>query len=232
VHLDIYLLDLPPGSVSDNNEFWKRVDEEAMGIGNRDLLEKNGLRAGVAPRSEGAFFTRFFDQLPHHSRRSTMDGLHAETIQLQMETTFDSQDLFVYHKAEQQPEGRSYENGTNNLMLAFGPTPRDPSAVRITLCPTVHSQRRRMQFNLLNQEHETTANENDRIYDLNLTADVPQDSFLVITPGADSARRTSVGGCFLIKPDATGRREQAIVIVPTFLRLDGKPMILRAPLVK
>ncbi len=224
VHLDIYYLDLPPGSVAQNSEFWKRVNEESVGVVSRDLLEKNGIRAGIVPRSESAFFSSFFNALPHPPlRRSRVDGLHAETIKLEMETPFDRQDLFIFTSQQEQPQGRSYDSGSNNLILNFGPAPRDPSAVRVTVCPVVHSDRPRMQFTPRNREIQTHESETDHIYDLSLTADIPEDSFFIIAPSADAARRTSIGGAFLTKSDATQRREQVILIVPTFLRVDQQP---------
>jgi hypothetical protein len=233
VHLDIYLLDLPPNTVSSNKEFWKRVDEEAVGVGSRDLLEKNGFRAGIAPRSEAVYFGAFFNQIPHPpTKRSSVNGLHEETIRIDAEESFDSQDLFVYLAGEKQPQGKSYFQGTNNLMLTFGPTPRDPSAVRMTICPIVHSLRRHTDFTLMNQEYQSTEKETDRLYDLNLTADIPENCFFIIAPGPDAKRRTSLGNCFLIKQSPTERREQVIMIVPTFIRVDGKRILMRDPLVK
>lgn len=232
VHLDIFYLDMPPESVSGNTDFWKRVDEDAVGVGSRDLLAKNGIRSGVVPRSEAAFFDDFFQKIPHYLRKSRVDGLAEQTITMEMEMPFDREDLFVYRKGLDQPVGRSYSHGVNNLRLTFGPTPRNPSAVRMTICPFVHSDRQHMQFTTLNREYQTTETEDDHIYDLSLTADVPEDSFFILAPGSDASRRMSVGSCFLIKATPTERREQVILLVPTFLRVDGKPMLVRDPVVK
>jgi hypothetical protein len=232
VHLDIYLLDMPEGSVSQNSEFWKRVDEQAVGADNADRLLRNGIRCGTVPRSEGLFFSQFFDKLPHPAaHKSTVDVLHTDTIELQMEKKFDQQDLFFFN-ASNQLEGRSYDQGVNHWALTFGPTPRDPGAVRLTLCPIVYSQKTQMRFTPLNQEYETAAKDVDRIYDLGLTADVPGDSFMIIAPSSDASRPTSIGGRFLIKSDKTEKQEQVIVIVPTFLRMDGKPMVVREKFLK
>jgi hypothetical protein len=231
VHLDIYLLDLPAGTVSQNAEFWKRVDEEAVGRANADRLKANGIRCGVVPRSESLFFSQFFDHQPHNARRQTVDGIHTDTIELQMEKKFDDQDLFFVN-ASNQIEGRSYTHGIDQLALTFGPTPRDPGAVRLTVCPVVYSDKTQMRFTPLDQEYESATKDVDRLYDIGLTADVPGDSFMIIAPGADASRRTSLGGCFLLKADQTEKQEQVILIVPTFLRLDGTPMMVREPLVK
>ena len=232
VHLDIYLLDMPEGSISQNTQFWKRVDEQAVGAANEDRLLRNGIRCGTVTRGEGLFFSQFFDKLPHPpARKSTVDVLHTDTIELQMEKKFDQQDLFFFN-ASNQLEGRSYDQVTNRWALTSGPTPRDPGAVRLTLCPVVYSEKMQTRFTALNQEYETAAKDVDRIYDLGLTADVPGDSFMIIAPSSDAARPTSIGGRFLIKSDKTQKLEQVIVIVPTFLRMDGKPMVVREKFLK
>ena len=202
VHLDIYLLDMPAGSVSENAEFWKRVDEEAVGTANADRLKSNGIRCGVAPRSEGLFFSQFFDHQPHTARRQMVDDIHTDTIELEMEKKFDEQDLFFIN-ASNRIEGKTYTHGVNRLALTFGPTPRDPGAVRLTLCPVIYSDKTQLRFTPLNQEYESPIKDIDRLYDIGLTADVPGDSFLIIAPSSDAARRTSLGGCFLIQPNQT-----------------------------
>jgi hypothetical protein len=148
-----------------------------------------------------------------------------------MEKHFDRQDLFFFN-ASDEIEGRSYDRGTNQLTLSFSPAPRDEHAVRLSLCPVVRSEKMRMDFTPMNEEFESPMNEVDRIYDLGLTADVPEGSFFIIAPSTDAQRPTSIGGSFLIKPDKTEKMEQVIVIVPTFLRLDGKPMIVRDAIVR
>jgi hypothetical protein len=159
-----------------------------------------------------------------------IDGTRTETIELAMEKAFDQQDLFFFNAANQL-EGRSYDQGKNKLMLTFGPTPRDPGAVRLTICPVVYTERTEMRFTPLNQEYQTPVNGVDRIYDLGLSADVPGDSFMIIAPSSDAVRRTSIGGRFLIKEDKTEKLEQVIVIVPTFVRLDGKATVVRRSLI-
>src|SRR4051812_45992675 len=47
--LDVYVLSLPLGTVSRNEEFWKRVNEQALDVATYDLLFKNGVRVGEAP---------------------------------------------------------------------------------------------------------------------------------------------------------------------------------------
>jgi hypothetical protein len=231
VRLVIFMLDMPSGSVSSNAEFWKRADELAVGTAQHDRLLRNGIRCGIVPQSETLFYSQFFNHRPHNLSISHVEGSHEETFELQMEKHFDRQDLFFFN-SEDEIEGRSYDRGTNQLTLSFSPAQRDDHAVRISLCPVVRSEKTRMDFTPLNDEFETPMQDVDRIYDIGLNADVPEGSFFIIAPSTDAQRESSIGGHFLIKPEKTEKLEQVIVIVPSFLRLDGTPMIVHEPMIK
>jgi hypothetical protein len=96
----------------------------------------------------------------------------------------------------------------------------------MAICPVVTTQRHRLNFTALNQEYESPFEEINRLYDLNLIADVPGDDFLIVSPSRDAIRATSVGGLFLVNNDRVEKLEQVLVIVPTLLRMDGKPITL------
>jgi hypothetical protein len=231
IRLVIFMLDMPPGSVSGNTDFWKRVDEQSVGAAEHDRLLRNGIRCGIVPQSESLFYSQFFDRRPHTLSISHVEGSHEEAFELQMEKHFDRENLFFFN-ADNEVEGRSYEHGINQLTLSFSPAARDDHAVRLSLCPVVKSEKTRMGFTPLNEEFETPMKEVDRLYDLGLSAQVPEGSFFIIAPSSDAQRESSIGGSFLIKHDKTEKLEQVIVIVPTFLRLDGTPMIVRDPMFK
>ncbi len=226
IRLVIFTITLPHESVSVNEEFWKRVDEQAVGTAVADRMRKNGIRCGTVPRSESLYFSSFFDHQPHALSLSHVEGFHSETVPVGTERQFDRQDLFFFN-ASDQLEGRTYDHATDRLMLSFDRAPRQLGAVRLTICPMVQCQKMQLGFSPLNQEFETPIKQEDHLYDLGLTADVPGDSFFVIGPGSEAAGSTSIGGTFLTLPDKTQRKEQVIVIVPTLVRLDGKPVTIR-----
>src|SRR3954468_15231941 len=47
-----YQITVPVGTVSRNEDFWKRIDETALDPARYDLLRRNGMRLGVAPVSD------------------------------------------------------------------------------------------------------------------------------------------------------------------------------------
>jgi hypothetical protein len=233
IHLDIYQFDVPFGSISSNEAFWKRVDEQTIGDGpaTTELLFKNGLRCGIAPKSDWAFFRDLLDQLPNHARKTTVTKDRVDAMDLDLDNSVRDEDLFFFDSANQL-QGRTYQSCRNSLTLSFQPAPRELGSIRMALCPVVTTQRHRLQFTALNQEYESPFEEISRLYELNLTANVPENDFLIVSPSRDAIRATSVGGQFLVNNDKVERLEQVLVIVPTFLRLDGKPFTLTDTSVK
>ncbi len=224
VHLDVYTVELPEGSVTANEDFWKRVDEQAVGVGLEDRLFRSGIRTGLVPKILSPYFSQFFDKNSIRTRMTTVNGLHAETIELDVGEKLRTQDLF-YFDSKGQDIGRTYDDCVDYFALGFGPTPRNPGGVRLTLCPVVKSERQRLQYTSLNQEYESSPkDEIDQLFEIGINVDLPDDSFFIVAPSIDARRPSSLGGRFLIKSDKSERVEQVIVIVPTFLRLDGKPV--------
>jgi hypothetical protein len=227
IHLDIYQFDVPFGAISANEAFWKRIDEQSIGAGpaTTEILFKNGLRSGIALKSDWPFFRNFLEQLPDRTRKTTITKARVDAMDLNLNKSISDENLFFFD-AQNRLQGRSYQDSTITLTLSFQQAPRDPNCIRMAICPVVTTQRHRLNFTALNQEYESPFEEINRLYDLNLIADVPGDDFLIVSPSRDAIRATSVGGLFLVNNDRVEKLEQVLVIVPTLLRMDGKPITL------
>ena len=154
--------------------------------------------------------------------------MRAGTLSIDLSDKLDSEDLF-YCDAAGKVRGQTYDQCTNSMLVGFGPTPHLPGAVRLTLCPTIKCDRQQLQYTSLNQEYETPATETTvRLYDIAISVDVPADSFFIVAPSPGASRPSSVGGQFLKHDEKSERLEQVIVIVPTLLRMDGKPLSVQS----
>ena len=222
IHMDVYLLDVPAGSISGDEAFWRTVDEDAVGVAADQQLLANGIRCGVAPRNQWPHFADIFAHDLSTARRTKVDAVATETIPLELDQAVDREDVFFFN-ADHQLEGRSYDRATNGLALTFGPTPRQPGWVRLTLCPVVKRERSRLTYTPTNGSYETPITDVDRLYDAGLTVDVPPDGFLIVAPGPGADPDTTLGGRFLIRRAEATRREQVIVAVPTVVPLNAVP---------
>lgn len=226
IHLDIYQLTVPYGTVSLNEEFWKRINEDCIDVGTRDLLLRNGIRVGESPIGEWSIFKNIIDQNPSVSRHNSFAATEAKAVELQMKTEADVQNIFYYDRNGLR--GRTFDPGEYLMSLSFQPAPRKFGEVRIALCPVVRTSKRRLEYTAMNQEIEIQYARPERLYEVNLRADIPLESFLIIAPSPQVQASTSLGSTFLIKEGAAERFEQILLLVPKPYRLDESKTIMKA----
>jgi hypothetical protein len=218
--MDVYRLAVPFGTFSTNEEFWKRMDEDCVDPATRDILDKNGIRVGEAPQIELKFFQKFMEDKPQMQRLSTL-APEAKKLELEMTKELPTQEIARFD-AHNLLSMRTYDRSSNVINMSFEPTPRKPGFVRLTLCPVVHSHRKRFEFTPLNNENEIQYVEPELLYDLNLRVDIPKDRFFIVMPSASAEQSCSVGAAFLTKQGHTDRQEEILLIIPT-------PVVLSDP---
>jgi hypothetical protein len=216
--LDVYQLTVPLGAVSRSQEFWKRVNETSVDVATCDLLQKNGFRVGVAPAAEWAYFRSIIEQYPARTQRMTATAGGAGSLELSMKKNVEFQNLF-YLTDDNTLVGRTYERCENLVAVGFQPAPRRPGQVRMTLCPLVRSTRKKLQVSVLNDEREYEFVKPERLYDLNLCADIPHDGFLVVAPSSLSRWESNLGNTFLVDGGATEKLETVLLMVPRNTRI-------------
>jgi len=212
-HLDVYQLTLPLGAVSRSEEFWKRVDEQGVDIGTYDLLQKNGFRVGVGPAEEWAYFRGILEQYPAVTKKTTVTAGESGSLDLLMKKGIDSQYLF-YLSDDNTLRGRSYDKCENLLSVTFQGAPRKPGQVRVTMCPVVKCTRGEFHISVTNAEREYEYVRPERLYDLNLTCDVPNNGFLVVAPSTMAKWSATLGNAFLVDGGAAERFEHVLLMVP------------------
>jgi len=213
IQIEVWQLRLPMGTISRNEEFWKRINEQCVDVGSYDLLFKNGVRVGEAPQAEWEYLRTIMEQYPAVAQRTTFGGSQGEGIEFTMKEDVDAQNIFFFD-AQNRLSGRSYDQSENLLTLRFEPTPRKLGSVRIAMCPVVRSTRKRLEFNIRHEEREIQYKRAERVYECSLRVDVPLGSFLIVAPSEAARRETSVGHAFLTKDGDAEQFEQIMVITP------------------
>ncbi|MBV8782042.1 MAG: hypothetical protein JO353_11650, partial [Phycisphaerae bacterium] len=224
--IDAYQFSVPIGTIGRDESFWKRIDEQCVDVATYDLLFKNGLRIGVAPMSE-------FDGIKKHldtdtsCKKITVNGAAGRKVQLETRKDLVAQTIF-YFDGDNNAVGRSFDRSTNLIDLSFEATPRQPGSIRVSLAPEVRANRAQLEYSLLNEEREFQFVEPETFYDLNCRADIPRDSFLILTPSTDADRLTSMGHAFLTTDTSPQRTEQVIVLVPHVINEVARPTVSAA----
>lgn len=221
-HVDVYQLTLPWGAVSQDSQFWARLNEQVIDPAAYDVLQRNGLRVGEASFADWAYFKSLIDQHPGTVAQAQAVAKEARNIELELKKDVAFQNVF-YFDARNQLIGRSFDRCDNLISISFQPTPRRPGSMRLTVAPLVRSQRKRLDYSILNNElAEVQFVSPEMFYDCNLRVDVPIESFIVIGPSPEAATSTSIGGTFLVKDGKSQREEQVLIIVPRPFRVEGR----------
>lgn len=211
-HLEIYQLTVPYGTLSHNESFWKHVDETAVDVPTYEMLYKNGIRVGVAPIGEWPYFRDLITRNPATSTRSILTAKEVSGAELTAQKEVDSQDIF-YFDTLNHLTGRSFDRSENFWSVSFQPVPHRSNALRIALCPVVRTMRAVLKV-VGTQEYQVKQVRPERLYDLNLRADVSPGYFLIVGLSTEGQWPTSLGNRFLVQDGASERFEQVLLFVP------------------
>jgi hypothetical protein len=216
-YLDVYQVAVPIGAASESGEFWRRVDEERIDPATKDLLLKNGMRAGTAANEDWEFFRELIGQHPHFARSgsavATATGGGSGTVELPMRRNVPTQDIWLY-RGRHKLVGRTYEKCDDVLGVSFWPDPRRADQMWVSISPTVRSTRTRLEFTRTGEEMHFVDRRPEYLYEMNLRAAVPIDRFLVLGLSAEGRRPTSLGYQFLTIDGDVEQKEQVLVLVP------------------
>jgi hypothetical protein len=213
-----YQLKVPVGTVSRNEEFWKRIDEQCLDPARYDLVRRNGIRIGEASVSEFNHIRNLLDQNPGTGRTMGTLAPDAKNIELEMKKDIPFETV-NYYDDNNQLCGRSFDASENVLNLSYQRTPRKIGDMRLALTPMVRSLRKHMEFTAMNQEEEITYTAPEKFY-LSLIVDLPMDKFLVVAPSDNADVPTILGHQFFVKDDPSEQMEQVLIFVAQPYRLE------------
>jgi hypothetical protein len=219
LRVEIYQLQVPDGTVSRNERFWKHIDEHSLDPATYDLLYRNGVRVGQAPLSDWEYFKQVMDQYPAVTRATSLVAAESKPIELSMRKDVPMQDICFFDSTNKL-EGRSYISSENIVALTFQQAPRRIDTMRVALCPVVRSVRKRLELTPLNNEQEVSFTYPEHLYNMNLRADVQVDSFLVVAPSEEARWASSIGNNFFVSDGKAERLENVLLIVPRGVRIE------------
>jgi hypothetical protein len=212
-HVDVLTLNLPLGTISRNEDFWLRLNEQILDPATYDIVQKNGMRVGEAPLTELSYLEAHLagaTAMPP----ATLAGYELKDLEVEVKKGVISQTIFAFDPYN-RPEGRTFDECDNIFNVSFQRAPRSGGELRLNICPMVKTRRKHFQWTLLNEERELEYVHRKHLYDQKLAVNIPLDSFLVIAPAADVAeQKTSIGWNFLVDEEAFSPRERVMLIVP------------------
>src|SRR5665213_2846858 len=198
VILDIYHFTAPIGAISQNQEFWKHVDEDMLDVGVHDLLLKNGFRTGIAHDRDWTYFKGLLAKYP--SIRQTplrSDPGKQGFFEMPMRTDVAEQSIFGIDDRGID-WGRRFEECDDILTVSYFAATHNPEQTIVKVCPMVRSTRQSLSVSVLNNDSMKIERKHpEHLYDLRMEASIPMNDFLIVAPSPDaSALSTSLGSTF------------------------------------
>lgn len=219
--LECYQITVPYGSISRNEEFWKRLNEQCVRQDTYDLLFKNGFRVGTAPFSEWDSIKEFIQQNPGTVQTMATIGAEMKNLELEMKKGLLYQNLFAFDPSNELI-GRTYERCDNFFNISYQKAPRKYGEVRLSIAPTVRSTIKRIFATAINNEFEIEERKPTSYY-LGLTVDIPIESFVVLAPSVESSKATSLGKAFLVTDNPAEQMETVLVVLARPFRTEETP---------
>ena len=217
VNLTVYRLTVPHGTVSRNEDFWKRVDEQAVDVLTYDVLYKNGIRVGRAPVADLEQILSVLGRTSVQARPTVYAAAGTKNVELSMKRDVPTQVIYDFD-ARNVMTVRSYEGSDNVLCLDFSPAPRRPGDVRVVLCPMVRTLRKRLVATGDIETMEIEYVSPERFFHLNLRTDIPLDKVLILAPSPEAAATMSLGHSFLVHDGNADRLEEILILVPQAIK--------------
>lgn len=218
-YLDVFSVQVPLGTLSQHEDFWKQLDEHALDVSTYDTMYRNGVRVGIANTAQWADLREIIAQAQASVSQSTLLGKTGSNSELSVRDNVTLQTIFQF-TPQNGLVGRTYENSENLLTFAFTPTPRKFGSARVTVCPIVRSKRKRLDFIESGETRDVGYVSTERLYDINLRVDIPFSNFLIIAPSDQARIHTTMGNRFLVSDGPSSAMERVLLVVPHPYRLE------------
>lgn len=223
VKLGVTSIEAPIGTISSSEQVWSYLNEEAISLEESGgILGRNGLRIGTGSKQNWQDLAQVLKRLTGRSLDQTITMAHpAAPITIELKRAQPGQTVFVHFK-DRSMGGQDYPPGDNLLALTCTFNSDDPSTVLVSGKPQIRSTHRSPK--IINDMAGMLVVEKPTIFpfdELDFQMRLPNSDFIVIGPGRQSRRPSSVGHHFLVK-DKDGIDFETILILT--------PQIVAVPL--
>lgn len=211
--VEIWEILLPEETVTSDEAFWKRVNEQAVDLSTHDVLYKNGFRVGELPMRELGMINKLIED--RKATRTQIVGIAGKQLEIPIKANIEQQTLFYFNRSNRLI-GRTFDKCDNVLYFSFETTPRNPDQIRLALTPAVRGKRKQFIWAVVpgKADRELTYATEESIYDASLRLDLPLRSALVVAPSLDARSPSTLGGTFMTATTPSERRERLLVIIP------------------
>ncbi len=216
VRLRIFSIEVPVGMSSRSEQIWSYLDEEPIQAGRLGVLAANGFRVGTASRQAWPQLANILSEMTGQQLNEIILTVPpGKIIPVTLKQNQPSQTIFIYSQ-DRTVEGQDYPPGDNLLAIAVTVNRDDPSMVILTATPQIRSSQSKVKIRKSSKGGFTKKRQSSIIPFRQLTfqATLPSKDVIIIGPGSESSRTTSLAYNFLISPRKGVEFERLLVLVP------------------
>jgi hypothetical protein len=224
VQIRLGVIELPAGTISNSEDIWSYLDEEAVDANRSAGLGRNGLRAGVGRPDVWPDLERILKRMAGREvSYRTIAMLPGEAGPLVLKPNQDEQSIFTF-RADRTLSGSLFPPGDDLLTLSCSLDQDDPGTIHIMALPQIRTTATHVGV-LDNPTGPALAPVRD-LYsfdELAFRCVVAGKGILVVGPGQRSADSYSLGRQFLTIERDGVRYEMLLVMIPEVLATPRKP---------
>lgn len=222
VKIGIWTFRVPLGQLSKNKALWSCLDEERTALKSK-ILGLNGIRVGVGGKGDLEKVDKILKtMMASNYSKSVLQIFNNKSGAIVVGRNMPAQTIFLY-SGSKGIAGNDYPPGDNLIRISAAADSSSADKSLLTITPEIRSDKTELQ---IVREHGTARLEEVPLrfpfkvvrFQLKMT----NGEFIIIAPGVQANRPTSLGHCFLTSLDNKVEFEQLLVLHPEVVRIEMK----------
>jgi len=216
VRLRMFSIEVPVGMSSRSELIWSHLDEEPIQAGRTGVLAANGFRVGTAGRQAWPQLANILSEMTGQQLNELILTFPpGKVIPVTLKQDQPSRTIFIYYQ-DRTADGQDYPPGDNLLAIAVTINHDDPSKVVLTATPQIRLTE--PEVTIVKSPYGAYSKKTEQpiisFRSLTFQITLPSQDIIVIGPGAESSRTTSVAYNFLVSGKQGIEFERILVLVP------------------
>ncbi len=217
--LQLVTVQVPTGVASGSEELWSYLDEEPVSL-RSTVLGLNGFRMGVGRSDVWKDLQRVLKKMTGQEQKTThVQIFPGQVAPIVLKRKQPIQTIFTYFN-DQTLSGSDYPPGDNLLTLTCGIDENHSDRILLTAVPQIRSTKKVGQISADHGAPKIAYR--PKLYTLRpltFQLTVGHNDFLIIGPGIEARRPSSIGHHFLSRTKAGMDYETVLVLRPRIFRL-------------
>lgn len=199
VRIKITSIQVPVGTASGSEEIWSYLDEERTRAVHSATLGRNGLRVGIAGAATEPDLKRILVKMTGREiGELTVHALPGEPFPIEVRSNLPGQTIFTSY-SDRTLSGADYPPGDNLLTLNVTLDENDPTRMIVTALPQIRTSQR--ETSIVKTEGKFGFIDQPRWFSFDPATfqfSLKDKEIVIIGPGAESRRPTSIGNHWLL----------------------------------